>query len=338
MVVQKNTRFRIDKFSYSGTEDGTEWAVFELVKGGLRAISGAIGHARAKRYGVRTSYGTIGIRGTAYQLLVCETECTLGEQRTYAKGMHAETTEGVIFIENTAGVLDIPAGKSAYVKNAQTLPEFTTFSPNFVLRDAPSTIEDPESGESVDELADNTDSERFDVAVGADAALERDPGISSLTVATKTSDARVDSGAVRILSRPGQALVIGMKADMTKSLIQATAAINGDVLAPIVALDTPAVSIRPANDRGAVDSIRSAAPARQVVRPHTRALPHGTTFPRVAVVRGAAIAKSVHGAALAHSAAQAKVILHNVDAIAAARGGALRFRTGLPNKVNPISA
>ena len=303
--------------------------MFDLIKGGLRAISGAIGHARAKRYAVRTSYGTIGIRGTAYQLLVCETECTLGEHRTYAKGMHAETTEGVIFIENTAGVLDIPAGKSAYVKDALTLPEFTTFTPNFVLRDVPSANEDAESGESVDKLADNSEAKRSGVAGGADATLRRDAGISPLKVATKRADAVVDAGAVRILSRPGQPLVVGMKADMTKSLIQATAAINGDVLAPIVALDVPAVSIRPVNDRGALDSMRSKAPARHIASPQMRTLPRGITHPRAAIVGGAAIAKTVHGAALAHSAARAKVILHNVDAIAAAQAATASLPHGI---------
>ena len=132
--IQKNTRFRIERFEFNESEDGAEWALFELLKGGLRAISGAIGHARVKRYGVHTSYGTIGILGTAYNVLLCEVACVLGNHKTYMQGLHAETLEGTIFIENTAGILDVPAGRSAHVKNAFTLLEFSTFSPNFVLR------------------------------------------------------------------------------------------------------------------------------------------------------------------------------------------------------------
>lgn len=151
----------------------------------------------------------------------------------------------------------------------------------------------------------------------------------TLKVAAKRPDANVDSGGVRILSRPGKPLVVGMKADMTKSLIQATAAINGDVLAPIVTLDVPAVSKRPATDRGTLDVARSNVLARHVASPHTKALPRGLAHPRAAMMGSAAIAKTVHSATLAHSVARAQVRLHNVDAIAAARAATASIPHGI---------
>jgi len=180
--IQKNTRFRIERFEFNESADGAEWALFELLKGGLRAISGAIGHARAKRYGVRTSYGTIGIRGTAYNILLCKVACVLGNHKTYMQGLHAETMEGTIFIENTAGILDVPAGRSAHVKHAFTLPEFSTFSPNFVLRKAPSTLEESEGDE------DNSASDENGESAKSLAIAEPEPDVAPDAASSPASD------------------------------------------------------------------------------------------------------------------------------------------------------
>ncbi len=64
--LQPNTIYRINKFEFSGKEDGTEYNFTELVKGGLRTISGLIGHKNRDHYQVKTVVATIGIRGTEY--------------------------------------------------------------------------------------------------------------------------------------------------------------------------------------------------------------------------------------------------------------------------------
>jgi FecR protein len=64
--LQPNTIYKINKFEFSGKEDGTEYNFTELVKGGLRTISGLIGHKNRDHYQVKTVVATIGIRGTEY--------------------------------------------------------------------------------------------------------------------------------------------------------------------------------------------------------------------------------------------------------------------------------
>ena len=64
--LQPNTIYKINKFTFSGKEDGTEYNFTELVKGGLRTISGLIGHKNRSHYQVKTVVATIGIRGTEY--------------------------------------------------------------------------------------------------------------------------------------------------------------------------------------------------------------------------------------------------------------------------------
>ena len=64
--LQPNTIYKINKFEFSGKEDGAEYNFTELIKGGLRTISGLIGHKNRDHYQVKTVVATIGIRGTEY--------------------------------------------------------------------------------------------------------------------------------------------------------------------------------------------------------------------------------------------------------------------------------
>ncbi len=60
-------------------EPGKEEALFNLVKGGLRALSGSIGKKRPESYQVETNIATIGIRGTDFLVRLCEDDCRLEE-------------------------------------------------------------------------------------------------------------------------------------------------------------------------------------------------------------------------------------------------------------------
>ena len=50
-------------------------AFFKLLKGGFRAISGAIGKVQHQNYRVSTPVATIGIRGTDYDAILCAEDC-----------------------------------------------------------------------------------------------------------------------------------------------------------------------------------------------------------------------------------------------------------------------
>lgn len=50
-------------------------AFFKLLRGGFRAISGAIGKTQHQNYRVTTPVATIGIRGTDYDAILCDLDC-----------------------------------------------------------------------------------------------------------------------------------------------------------------------------------------------------------------------------------------------------------------------
>lgn len=87
-------------------------AVFRLLKGGFRAVSGLIGKADPAEYRVNTPVATIGIRGTDYWVVFCDAACAsdkalqqgLPEGSTGLNGVIMGVIAGGIFTTNAAGV------------------------------------------------------------------------------------------------------------------------------------------------------------------------------------------------------------------------------------------
>ena len=72
MTLRPNTTFAIDQYSSTA---GQEAVVLRLLKGGLRAITGAIGRAKPEAVRVITTSATIGIRGTSFDVRICGADC-----------------------------------------------------------------------------------------------------------------------------------------------------------------------------------------------------------------------------------------------------------------------
>ncbi len=131
VAVQSNSRFKITEYRYSGTEDGTESAIFDLIKGAVRALSGAIGHRNNERYQMRTVVATIGIRGTAYDALYCQDDCTQTDGSALPDGLHVRTISGAVEVRNKAGRMPVVKGLRAYVPNQLAVPRPSRFKPDF---------------------------------------------------------------------------------------------------------------------------------------------------------------------------------------------------------------
>jgi len=110
--VQPESEFLIETFIYSGTADGTENAAMRLVKGGVRAVTGAIGKDNPEAYKVHTSVATIGIRGTGYNTRLCAGDCP---GRT--DGLYHNTWEGITYVANNVESRDVPSRNGVFVRD-----------------------------------------------------------------------------------------------------------------------------------------------------------------------------------------------------------------------------
>jgi hypothetical protein len=107
-----NSRLRIDEYLYPNPERG----FFSLLKGALRTLSGTIGHKNRGDYRMTTPVATIGIRGTDYQLRLCQDDCPFGA----ANGLYLSVFEGAIEAANDAGEFLLQAGESAFIPDRQS--------------------------------------------------------------------------------------------------------------------------------------------------------------------------------------------------------------------------
>ena len=84
MTLRPNTTFKIVNVD---SRKGSENAFMSLLRGGFRAITGAISKASASAFRVSTSVATIGIRGTEFDARLCEgAECDAENRATGKKG------------------------------------------------------------------------------------------------------------------------------------------------------------------------------------------------------------------------------------------------------------
>lgn len=66
VTLRPNTQFKIQNFAYDENRPDRDNAIFSLIKGGLRSITGLLGKRNKERYGLNTPTATIGIRGTTF--------------------------------------------------------------------------------------------------------------------------------------------------------------------------------------------------------------------------------------------------------------------------------
>lgn len=91
-------------------EGVTERAFFRLLKGGFRAVSGLIGHVNRDEYRVATPVATIGIRGTDYEVILCDQVCSKdpvvngsAPNGAALDGVVVGVITGGVFVENQNG-------------------------------------------------------------------------------------------------------------------------------------------------------------------------------------------------------------------------------------------
>jgi len=116
--LQPNTVFKVEDYNFSGKADGSEKSFFSLVRGGLRAITGAIGHGSNKTaYRVDTPVATIGIRGTEYLA-------------QFDNKLLVKVGDGAVYLQNSGGDLTLFKGQSGEVGSDGAKPQHSDDTPS----------------------------------------------------------------------------------------------------------------------------------------------------------------------------------------------------------------
>lgn len=135
--LQANTVFRVDEMKFDKDNAEESSALFSLLRGGLRTITGLIGKLHPKKYGMRTSVATIGIRGTGYDLM-CSGSCDVtggafGDpgkptgKLPKGDGLYASVWDGMIMFDDKV----VPRGTGIFKSASDTKPVVLPTIPKF---------------------------------------------------------------------------------------------------------------------------------------------------------------------------------------------------------------
>lgn len=118
VVLRPESQLKIDSYSFKEDDPAGDSNSFNLVKGGLRALTGTVGKRSRSNYEMKTQAASLGIRGTHYGLVFCQDNCSelaLPSGKIPDNGLHVDVTEGAVELTNAAGSQVVNAGEFAYV-------------------------------------------------------------------------------------------------------------------------------------------------------------------------------------------------------------------------------
>ncbi|MCS0616417.1 FecR domain-containing protein [Massilia kyonggiensis] len=127
ITLRPGTTFKIDDFAYDADKPDGDSAVFSLVKGGLRSITGLLGKRNKEKFQLKTPAATIGIRGTTFIAQWVEDAAAVKSASGpvnpgLVPGLHVAVLDGMIVVTNAGGAQHFPAGQFGFVPNMTAPP------------------------------------------------------------------------------------------------------------------------------------------------------------------------------------------------------------------------
>ncbi len=160
VTLKPGTTFKIEGFSFDDGKPDGDSATLNLVKGGLRSVTGLLGKRNKEKFALKTPTATIGIRGTTFVADYIEpTEAQLAAQVAYtmastaaldgsampiaplqlaqappvntglAPGLYVHVIDGQINLSNKGGTQNFAAGQFGYTASQVKPPVVVPSNP-----------------------------------------------------------------------------------------------------------------------------------------------------------------------------------------------------------------
>jgi len=175
ITLKPSTTFKVENFSYDAGKPEGDSASFNLVKGGLRSVTGLLGKRNKEKFAMKTPSATIGIRGTTFiadwvepspeavaqaaaarQAWLMASTAALGDSLpvqplmlaqgpasalpsppSLKPGLYVQVLDGLINVSNPAGALQFSAGQFGFTPNFQQPPIILPQNPGLKFQPPP---------------------------------------------------------------------------------------------------------------------------------------------------------------------------------------------------------
>lgn len=129
LAVRPGAQIRLVAYQMTGTAADTSW--IDLIKGGLRLVSGWIAKSNPGAFRLKTPVATIGIRGTDFEVQHFATEEAPDPEEA---GTQHLVYEGATVLSTEEDDVEVPAGRAAYATNVSSAPRLHEDIPRFFKR------------------------------------------------------------------------------------------------------------------------------------------------------------------------------------------------------------
>lgn len=178
LAIRANSSLRIDSYHQSNNAPSEERSFLSLIKGGFRAITGAIGKQNKENYKITTPSATIGIRGTDHEVWYLTEPWHELKVGTYNK-----VNTGGTIMNGTA----INPNQAAYASNINQPAVILNYTPAIFITESEAANKE----QSVQEQ-DNTNNEH--AAIQNETALDQLNNINNQTPSSGNSGGSGNSG------------------------------------------------------------------------------------------------------------------------------------------------
>ncbi|MGH8530633.1 MAG: FecR family protein [Nevskiales bacterium] len=125
-ALRQNSRFEIKEYTATKGTNGGGTALYNLLRGGVRVLSGLIGKGNPDAFKLNTPVATLGIRGTDFTTIACSGDCTGPGGAAVADGAYVKVDEGGADATNGDGTAGANKGEYIMVNSppqtATTMP------------------------------------------------------------------------------------------------------------------------------------------------------------------------------------------------------------------------
>ncbi|GAB2855335.1 hypothetical protein GCM10027277_24820 [Pseudoduganella ginsengisoli] len=172
ITLKPASQLTIDNFAFDNAKPDGDSASFNLLKGGMRSVSGLLGKRNKEKFALKTPAATIGIRGTTFivdyvpggeekalasvQAYLNASTAGIGDAApiaplqlaqnvpaagpasgALAPGLYLHVIDGIVHLTNPAGVQSFNAGQFGFVPNFKQPPIIVPQNPGIKFQPPP---------------------------------------------------------------------------------------------------------------------------------------------------------------------------------------------------------